>query len=144
MLLDTRDPANRIDIDIVVVDPHQAGYADWARSTPARVALCTTAGEALELSSSKPALWVIHAELPDLSGLELHSKLRSLGRQETSLLVTEFYDAAQELAALSQGNLIYCAKPLDFVQLRRLWEVLMVHLAFKRPQAREELLPAQR
>ncbi len=133
MLLEARDCAARNEIDIVIVDPRDGEYTEWAQAMPARVAVCNTAGEALALANRKPALWVIHAELPDLSGLELHDKLRSLGRQATSLLVDDHYDANHELAALAHGNLIYRAKPLDFMQLRRMWAEFIDRLGSQRP-----------
>lgn len=143
MLHDACNSADRIETDIVVVDPREREYADWAHASPARVALCSTAGEALRLSSSKPALWVIHAQLPDLSGLELYGKLRTLGRQATFILISDGYEAAQELAALAQGNLVYRAKPLDFAQLDRIWAGMVERFTYRKPVVQEALISAR-
>ena len=143
MLIAASNLADRIDVEIVVVDTHTMDYSEWAHASPARIALCTSAGEALKYSSMKPLLWIIHSQLPDLSGLELYGKLSTLGRQATSILVSDRYDAAQELAALSQGSLIYRAKPLNFAQLDRLWTNLVTHFSNKSSNTQKVLLPAR-
>lgn len=141
MLIAPNPRADRTDAEIVVVDVHTTDYAEWAHASPAKIVLCTTAGEALESASMKPLLWIIHSQLPDLSGLELHEKLNALGRQATSILVSDRYDAAQEMAALSQGSLIYQAKPLDFAQLDRLWSNLVTRQLHKSFNMQKVLMP---
>jgi DNA-binding response OmpR family regulator len=141
MLTAANNLADRIDVEVVVVDTHTMDYAEWAHTSPARIVLCATAGEALKYSSLKPLLWIIHSQLPDLSGLELYGKLNTLGRQSTSILVTDRYDAAQELAALSQGSLIYQAKPLDFAQLDRLSNDLITRFSDKSFNTQKVLQP---
>ena len=145
MILNAKSPSELRAAEIVIVDPKVADYLSFARSTPAGVALCQTAGEALQLASARPLLWVMHAELPDLPGLELHRQLCLLERQasSSSILISEQYEAQLEVAALTAGSLMYRPKPLDFNQLERIWLDLVNRTSHRKAQRQGRALPAR-
>jgi DNA-binding response OmpR family regulator len=120
MLIDLAKQLHTPRIEIAIVDPQAEQYLAWAHSTTRRIALATTAEAALRLIGCHPTIWVIHAELPDLTGIDLYRQLSARRRLASAILVSDEYHASLELSALALGSLCYRAKPLDLNQLERL------------------------
>jgi DNA-binding response OmpR family regulator len=100
-------------LEIVVVDPHVADYGHWSEATAdAELCFCANGEEALQLPAQRAALWFIHAELPDMSGVELFKQLRSKLRGAAAFLIADRYEPAYEVAAIASGGLHFAVKPL--------------------------------
>jgi len=110
---------------IGVVDPRPEDYwqiADAAEAEGLACRFCASGSEAVHLAQhSRVALWLIHSELTDMSGLELCQLLRPQLRGTPVFFIADDYDAQLELAVLSTGNLHFACKPIfpDLLQCVR-------------------------
>ena len=114
--------------EIIIVDSRSEDYGALHASLAynlaidAQLRICTTGGEALRLASSaRPALWLINAELPDMTGAELYALLRPRLRGKPAFLVADSYDPAHEIAAMQSGGLHFVCKPLPVDWLGAVW-----------------------
>ncbi len=109
---------------IMIVDPCQSDYAPLIASGEAsriRFKFLTTIEEALRWHPPPGVLaWMIHMELPGLSGLELYELLRSRIADVPVLMVDDQYDAARERSVLQMGRPHYMCKPLATSWIDRL------------------------
>lgn len=77
-----------------------------------------TGAEALAaIESLEPDLVLLDVHLPDLSGLEVLDRLRTLGRQIAVIMVTAERGAGAVRAALHGGAMQYLVKPFEYDDL---------------------------
>src|SRR5258705_6817211 len=77
-----------------------------------------TAGECLSADRLKDAdCLVLDVHLPDLSGLELHTKLTGLGLELPIVFITGRGDIPMSVRAMKAGALEFLTKPFDNQQL---------------------------
>jgi DNA-binding response OmpR family regulator len=102
---------------ICVVDPHPDDYSELVNSATGdgtRIQFMKSARDALRYRSDQaPELWVINVDLPDMSGSDLHSMIRSRFPGVPFYLVGDGYRAEDEIAARSCGATMYFCKPLQ-------------------------------
>jgi len=101
----------------IVVDPNPDDYEQFqeeCRWRGCELRLLHSAEQALSVAGKEPPdIWLLHACLPDASGVELLTALLpQLGRSPV-FLVSDHYDPAAEIAALRTGRAHYLCKPLD-------------------------------
>src|SRR6516225_7774637 len=85
----------------------------------AKVVTATAAAEGLEaLARHKPDVVVIDVRLPDMSGLELFSKIHERDAKVPVILMTGHGTAGTAIEAMRLGAFEYIVKPLDPDQLR--------------------------
>lgn len=96
--------ANRDDYRDLVSEMSQAGYD---------VITCDSGRAALRHDpSNSPELWVVNMNLPDMSGPDLLSMLRWRYPQTPICLVSDSYEAEDEIAARCSGAELYVCKPV--------------------------------
>lgn len=67
-------------------------------------------GSANGLSS---ACIIADVQMPSMTGIELHTRLKALGHAIPTILITAYSDPAVKERALADGVLCYLCKPLD-------------------------------
>ena len=101
---------------IIVVDAGQGDYAALRQAAEAHrteVVFFASGQEALREAGSKgPAAWVVNMSLPDMSGTDFRSLLRSRGNRAPMALVGEEYRVEDEIAARAAGAEMYFAKSM--------------------------------
>ena len=100
---------------VFVVDACQSGYESLVENDRSlNVVFFANAGDALQaLKQNAPVMWIVNVRLPDMSGADLQSILRSRGCQSPIALVGDEYQAEDEIAARCAGADMYFAKPLQ-------------------------------
>jgi len=68
--------------------------------------------EALRHLSRDAAVWLIHIDLPDMSGLDLCEHLRARRTEAPICLLDETYHPRRERAAYRRGATLYACKPI--------------------------------
>jgi len=66
----------------------------------------------------KPACLIADVQMPGMSGLELHDRLRESGRAIPTILITAYPDPATRAQALRRGVRAYLSKPFREEALR--------------------------
>jgi FixJ family two-component response regulator len=56
---------------------------------------------------------VVDVQMPQMTGIELHDRLRALGYNVPTILVTAYPDDAARTRALADGVVCYLSKPFD-------------------------------
>lgn len=99
---------------VYIVDANSDGYERLADDASRReVVFFRSAREALRTQADcEPAMWVINLDLPDMSGADLRSMLRSRGSRSPLALVSDQYSVEDEMTARAAGAEMYFAKPL--------------------------------
>jgi DNA-binding response OmpR family regulator len=102
---------------IVIVDPRPNDYgalAPWLAAGEFQVHFIPDGRSALRSARLRHSmLWMINADLPDWSGLDLYEMIAPTVNCPI-FLVADRYDPDQELAAMALGVSKYLCKPLDF------------------------------
>ncbi len=99
---------------VYVVDANCDGYERLSEDTSGRqVVFFRSAREALRTQADcEPSMWVINVDLPDMSGADLQSMLRSRGSRTPLALVSDQYSVEDEMAARAAGAEMYFVKSL--------------------------------
>ena len=112
-----RDFAERNGRDIVIVDSKFTDYAHLLSSEQAKEwnfhFLRTGAAARRHALKSPGDLWLINAQLSDMSGFELYRDVSKRLLKRPAIIVSERYDAAEELAAYQEHVTAYVVKPVD-------------------------------
>jgi two-component system, NtrC family, response regulator AtoC len=83
------------------------------------VECATTAAEGFEKSDSfNPDATILDIRLPDMDGLEVLRKLRSLDKRNI-IIITAFHDMDTTIKAVKSGAFEYIPKPIDVEELER-------------------------
>lgn len=102
--------------NLLVVDPCPDDYQELAtelRSADYQLQFANCGDEALRASNVSPAgLWLINFQLPDMTGLELLTHVRSRNPDAACVLISDVYSAADELSARQFGATLYGCKPV--------------------------------
>ena len=108
---------------IVVVDPNPEEYAlevCHADLFEAEWRFIRTADDLLRGGPwCNVRRWIVHAELPDMSGIELARQLSSRHPEVPVLVVSDSYCSALETEVLASGVAHYGCKPLSTDWLRQ-------------------------
>ncbi|RYC11263.1 response regulator [Nocardioides zhouii] len=105
-----------VDDDFMVASIHQRFVAQTAGFEV--VGSAHTGAEALALIEElQPDLVLLDVHLPDISGLEVLSRLRAGGHETGVVMVTAERDADTVRTALHGGAMQYLVKPFDYVDL---------------------------
>lgn len=112
-----QQPLGRLrDTMVAVVDPRPADYAallDVAARRKMRVEFLLRGRDALQLARTVGAdLWVIHVALPDMSGFDLCTMLRTHAHRPVIYMVTDEYRVEDERAAWVHGASLFGCKPV--------------------------------
>jgi DNA-binding response OmpR family regulator len=102
-------------LTVCVVDPQPAAYSDWldaAHASGLRLQILASAEEALRYSRTAAVdLWMIHTELPGLSGFELCGMLKARAPATPVYLVADGYSPAAEQRAWQARATMFAVKP---------------------------------
>ena len=102
---------------VAVVDPRPADYSALLEATlesGVRLEFLPSGQDALRLARTGGAdLWVINADLPDMSGIDLCAMLRSHSSRQVVFVVTDTYRAEVERAARGGGASLFACKPVQ-------------------------------
>lgn len=102
---------------VAVADRQPSDYSallQWALRAEMRLEFVMCGHDALRLARTDgPDFWVINTELPDMSGLDLCTMLRSQLRRPIVYMVTDRYHADDERAARVRGAAFFGAKPIQ-------------------------------
>ena len=105
------------DTTVYVVDSKPADYRHLVQDNddPSQTfAFLSDARSALRVNpSSSNAVWIINLDLPDMSGLDLYSMLRSRFPTSPVFIVGDDYHPEDERAARMSGASLYFCKPLQ-------------------------------
>jgi two-component system, NtrC family, response regulator AtoC len=83
------------------------------------VECATTAAEGFEKSDSfNPDATILDIRLPDMDGLEVLQKLRSLDKKNI-IIITAFHDMDTTIKAVKSGAFEYIPKPIDVEELEK-------------------------
>ncbi|REK29045.1 MAG: response regulator [Planctomycetota bacterium] len=108
--------------DIVIVDKNFADYTHLLSSPVAdqwNFHFLRTGSAALRHATTGSVdLWLINAELSDMSGFELHRHLRKQRQRRPVILVADRYDRQNELNAFTEQVTAYVTKPIDVAWLQ--------------------------
>lgn len=102
---------------ISIIDDDESvreGIAGLMESLGLRVMAFSTAIESLtspELINS--ACIIVDMHMPQMSGIELHRRLKALGHEIPTILITAYPDDAGRTRALADGFICYLSKPFD-------------------------------
>ena len=100
---------------VCIVDNRPSDYrrlANEVRDRMARIVFFRTGHEALQAASRSDAtVWIINLQLPDMSGVDLQTMLRTRGTPTRTILLSDEYSVDDELAARTTAAM-YCAKPV--------------------------------
>ena len=111
---------------ICVVDPQASDYGEAERAAGSRgdrFQIIATPTDALRLARSQSVdLWVIHSELPGVSGAELCGMLRDQGIRAAISLVADKYSPETERAAYLHRATTFCCKA-GLAELVESWRV---------------------
>ena len=103
--------------NVVIIDPAFDEYAhlcDEFCDEHLCVTFTNSGSGALRLVPSHcDAEWLVNAELPDMTGLELLEMLRAIEPCLSVQLVANQYDVEHELKAYRMGAKLYATKPHD-------------------------------
>jgi FixJ family two-component response regulator len=103
---------------VYVVDPQTDDYVNLVPGNAivgsnTNVVFFRSGQEALRSAAvDKPAMWVINVRLPDMSGTDLQSILKSKGCKAPIALVGDEYSVDDEMTARCAGAEMYFAKPI--------------------------------
>jgi DNA-binding response OmpR family regulator len=100
---------------VVVVDPRFEDYLPFssARERPF-VCFVPSGRAALRIARGFPdSVWIINAQLPDFSGLDLFEMVKSHLNGPPVFVVTEAFDPRDEVRALCLGAAGYHVKPVQ-------------------------------
>ena len=101
---------------IYVVDPQPNDYSDVvdaATCDPVRFTFFGSGRDALRHNpDDSPEIWVVNMDLPDMSGTDLYSMLRTRGSTVPVMLIGDNYSVEDEINARTSGATLYFAKPL--------------------------------
>ena len=105
------------DTTVYVVDRNPADYGHLVKNnagTNQTLTFLRDARSALRVNptTSEP-VWIINLDLPDMSGLDLYSMLRSRFPTSPVFLIGDSYDPQEERAARMTGASLYFCKPLQ-------------------------------
>lgn len=105
---------------VILVDnePWVLTYLDrqfpWATYHFEVIARCSSSLEAYRLIKEEcPDVVITDIRMPELSGLQLMEKIRSLGLEALFVIVSGFADFSYAQQALRLGAFDYCLKPID-------------------------------
>jgi len=102
---------------VAVVDPRPGDYAALLGShlgSQVRLQFLGSGRDALRLArTGGVTLWVINADLPDMSGLDLCSMLRTCSGRSVVYVVTDEYRMEDERAARLCGASFFGCKPVE-------------------------------
>jgi FixJ family two-component response regulator len=104
---------------VYVVDPQTDDYVNLVPGNAivgsnTNVVFFRSGQEALRSAAvDKPAMWVINVRLPDMSGTDLQSILKSKGCKAPIALVGDEYSVDDEMTARCAGAEMYFAKPIS-------------------------------
>ena len=108
--------------------------AEWTLSGKEAV---LRARQSIEMSDAYHA-YIIDWRLPDMNGIEVTRRIRSLNDDTPILILTAYDWSAIEVEAKAAGVTAFCAKPMFMSDLR---ETLMSALGQKQTDAAQGLLP---
>jgi two-component system nitrogen regulation response regulator GlnG len=108
-----------------------------------QIEVARTGAEALDQLAARPAdMILLDVGLPDLSGLEVYSRVRLLDARIPVIFITATTAADTAIAAMQQGAYDYLFKPLDPQQLRRVvGQALELVRLMREPTVVAETLP---
>src|SRR3989304_818836 len=102
---------------VAVVDQHADDYADLLNSTQKSSIhwqFVSTGHEALRLARMQPVdLWMVNTQLPDMSGLDLCTMLKSQLVLGVIYVVTDEYNEQIEREARICGATLFGCKPVQ-------------------------------
>jgi len=108
----------RVRSTVYVVDPQSDDYVNLVPgnanvgSNP-NVVFFRSGQDALRSADvDQPGMWVINVRLPDMSGTDLHSVLKTRGCKAPIALVGDEYSVEDEMTARCAGAEMYFAKPI--------------------------------
>jgi DNA-binding NarL/FixJ family response regulator len=105
------------DTTVYVVDSQPSDYRHLVQNnddSQQTFAFLSDARSALRVNpSSSNAVWIINLDLPDMSGLDLFSMLRSRFPTSPVYIVGDDYHPEQERAARMSGASLYFCKPIQ-------------------------------
>ena len=91
------------------------------------VECATTAAEGFEKSDSfNPDATILDIRLPDMDGLEVLQRLRSLDKKNI-IIITAFHDMDTTIKAVKSGAFEYIPKPIDVEELEKAIDRAMKH-----------------
>lgn len=130
--------------DLLVVDPRPEDYQQLAATNLAanyHLDFVTSGESALRKALSAVFdLWLINFHLPDMTGAELLTTVRSRNPNAACILISDTYSATDELSARQLGATLYACKPLQAEWLAAIPDLrkptLRDHSAHGPPQAR--------
>lgn len=107
----------RRDTTVYVVDSKPSDYRHLVRDNDdgqRTFAFLNDARSALRVNpTSSDAVWIINLDLPDMSGLDLYSMLRSRFPTSPVYIVGNDYHPDEERAARMSGASLYFCKPIQ-------------------------------
>jgi len=106
---------------IVVVDSDPSSYGailDAAARWQVSICFLPSGRAALRLPrQADDRLWIVNAQLPDISGFELLAVLQERSNRVRVIVVGDSYQVADELRACRSGAACYLCKPVDLTPL---------------------------
>lgn len=104
-------------VKMAVVDSRPEDYSALLEATlgsGASLEFLPSGQDALRLARTGGAdLWVVNAELPDMSGIDLCAMLRAQSSRQVVFVVTDTYRAEVERAARGGGASLFACKPVQ-------------------------------
>jgi len=111
---------------VAVVDPRPSDYADLldcALGAGVRIEFFASGRDAMRFSQTGSAdLWVINADLPDMSGVDLCTMLRTHASDPVVYIVTDEYRPEVEKAARACSGSLFVCKPIRAQWLKTCFE----------------------
>lgn len=106
---------------LLVVDDDESVRRSLARLLTSAGYAVETFGSAAELLGREPltgpGCLVLDVQLPGLSGLDLHARLRSAGADVSAVFVSGHGDVAMGVRAMKDGAVDFLTKPVNDVEL---------------------------
>lgn len=106
---------------LVIDDEPNVLYAleRFLSSDALEVVTASTAQEGLrEVRKHSPDVVILDVRLPDLSGLEVHDRIRRLDPRLPVIIITAFATTETAIEAMRNGAFEYLLKPVDFLRMR--------------------------
>ena len=101
-------------LSVVAADANPADYAALRASLGEALGVVSSGNEALRLARrSHPAVWLLNSRLPDMSGFDLAQMLRRIEPHARIFLVSDEYQAEDELQSLTLGLSKHLCKPVE-------------------------------
>jgi CheY-like chemotaxis protein len=111
------NPISKPSVRVVIVDSTPQDYEAVlaAAGTPGvSIHFLLSGTDALHFARRcQSGLWVINAQLPDMSGFDLAEMLRSVRRSAVVFIIGDEYRLDDEMQALTLGLAKYLCKPLE-------------------------------